>query len=50
MLKESWPRLTGYLFLMASDRVFGPITTTCHVYDVAAQHVISGAMEGINGN
>lgn len=33
-----------------SDRVFGPTTTTRHVYDVAAQHVISGAMEGINGN
>ncbi|KAL8126694.1 hypothetical protein AgCh_013819 [Apium graveolens] len=33
----------------AYDKVFGPTTTTCHVYDVAAQHVISGAMEGING-
>nr|XP_023886010.1 kinesin-like protein KIN-7K, chloroplastic [Quercus suber] len=33
----------------AYDRVFGPTTTTRHVYDVAAQHVISGAMEGING-
>ncbi|KAJ1378136.1 P-loop containing nucleoside triphosphate hydrolase [Sesbania bispinosa] len=32
------------------DRVFGPATTTRHVYDVAAQHVVSGAMEGINGN
>ncbi|XP_054788466.1 kinesin-like protein KIN-7C, mitochondrial [Prosopis cineraria] len=31
------------------DKVFGPATTTRHVYDVAAQHVISGAMEGING-
>lgn len=36
-----------YLFL---DRVFGPTTTTRQVYDVAAQHVVSGAMEGINGN
>ncbi|CAN6440063.1 unnamed protein product [Victoria cruziana] len=36
---------TAYSF----DRVFGPATTTRHVYDVAAQHVISGAMEGING-
>ncbi|XP_031473876.1 kinesin-like protein KIN-7E, chloroplastic isoform X1 [Nymphaea colorata] len=35
----------GYSF----DRVFGPATTTRHVYDVAAQHVINGAMEGING-
>lgn len=35
---------------MLSDRVFGPTTTTRHVYDIAAQHVISGAMEGINGN
>ncbi|XVF36945.1 hypothetical protein REPUB_Repub19eG0102500 [Reevesia pubescens] len=30
------------------DRVFGPATTTRHVYDVAAQHVVSGAMQGIN--
>jgi hypothetical protein len=36
--------------LGAADRVFGPATTTRHVYDVAAQHVVSGAMEGINGN
>ncbi|KAL6527540.1 Kinesin-like protein KIN-7E [Orobanche gracilis] len=36
---------TGYAF----DRVFGPATTTRHVYDVAAHHVVSGAMEGING-
>ncbi|XP_073045805.1 LOW QUALITY PROTEIN: kinesin-like protein KIN-7K, chloroplastic [Primulina eburnea] len=33
----------------AYDRVFGPTTTTRHVYDVAAQHVVSGAMDGING-
>ncbi|KAK8590278.1 hypothetical protein V6N13_089039 [Hibiscus sabdariffa] len=33
----------------AYDRVFGPTTTTRHVYDIAAQHVVSGAMEGING-
>ncbi|XXG60683.1 hypothetical protein AAC387_Pa04g2527 [Persea americana] len=31
------------------DRVFGPATTTRHVYDVAAQHVVRGAMGGING-
>ncbi|KOM48535.1 hypothetical protein LR48_Vigan07g223900 [Vigna angularis] len=31
------------------DKVFGPATTTRHVYDVAAHHVVSGAMEGING-
>ncbi|KAJ0976854.1 hypothetical protein J5N97_012328 [Dioscorea zingiberensis] len=35
----------GYGF----DRVFGPATTTRHVYDIAAQHVVSGAMQGING-
>ncbi|XP_042457212.1 kinesin-like protein KIN-7D, chloroplastic isoform X2 [Zingiber officinale] len=35
--------------LMVRDRVFGPTTTTRHVYDVAAQHVVGGAMEGING-
>ncbi|KAK7285449.1 hypothetical protein RJT34_20222 [Clitoria ternatea] len=33
----------------AYDRVFGPTTTTRQVYDVAAQHVVGGAMEGING-
>ncbi|XVE61288.1 hypothetical protein DITRI_Ditri06bG0027900 [Diplodiscus trichospermus] len=33
----------------AYDRVFGPTTTTRQVYDVAAQHVVNGAMEGING-
>ncbi|XXG87049.1 hypothetical protein AAC387_Pa11g1835 [Persea americana] len=31
------------------DRVFGPATTTRHVYDVAAHHVVSGAMQGISG-
>ncbi|KAK9270558.1 hypothetical protein L1049_026139 [Liquidambar formosana] len=31
------------------DRVFGPATTTRHVYDVAAQQVVSGVMQGING-
>ncbi|CAJ1907718.1 unnamed protein product [Sphenostylis stenocarpa] len=34
---------------LSRDRVFGPTTTTRQVYDVAAQHVVSGAMEGING-
>ncbi|XP_073389488.1 kinesin-like protein KIN-7C, mitochondrial [Physcomitrium patens] len=33
----------------AFDRVFGPATTTRGVYDAAAQHVVSGAMEGVNG-
>ncbi|XP_024012242.1 kinesin-like protein KIN-7L, chloroplastic [Eutrema salsugineum] len=33
----------------AYDRVFGPTTTTRHVYDVAAQHVVNGAMKGTNG-
>ncbi|KAJ6825404.1 kinesin-like protein KIN-7D, chloroplastic isoform X1 [Iris pallida] len=37
------------LLAYAYDRVFGPTTTTRHVYDIAAQQVISGAMEGING-
>ncbi|KAI4998898.1 hypothetical protein ZWY2020_054240 [Hordeum vulgare] len=31
------------------DRVFAPTTTTRQVYDVAAQHVVSDAMEGIYG-
>lgn len=34
---------------LSLDRVFGPTTTTRQVYDVAAQHVVGGAMEGING-
>ncbi|XP_019440803.1 PREDICTED: kinesin-like protein KIN-7K, chloroplastic isoform X2 [Lupinus angustifolius] len=33
----------------AYDHVFGPTTTTRHVYDVAAQDVVSGSMEGVNG-
>ncbi|KAM0912255.1 hypothetical protein ACQ4PT_012945 [Festuca glaucescens] len=33
----------------AYDRVFAPTTTTRQVYDVAAQHVVSGAMDGIFG-
>ncbi|RLM54780.1 kinesin-II 85 kDa subunit-like isoform X1 [Panicum miliaceum] len=33
----------------AYDRVFGPTTTTRHVYDTAALHVVRGAMDGING-
>uniref|UniRef100_A0A0E0L946 Kinesin-like protein n=1 Tax=Oryza punctata TaxID=4537 RepID=A0A0E0L946_ORYPU len=33
----------------AYDRVFGPTTTTRHIYDVVAQYVVSGAMKGING-
>ncbi|XP_009764093.1 kinesin-like protein KIN-7K, chloroplastic isoform X2 [Nicotiana tabacum] len=33
----------------AYDKVFGPTTTTRHVYDIAAQQVVGGAMEGING-
>ncbi|CAN6239265.1 unnamed protein product [Urochloa humidicola] len=37
--------IVGYAY----DRVFAPTTTTRHVYDVAAQHVVSGAMEGVNG-
>ncbi|CAI5516178.1 unnamed protein product [Closterium sp. Naga37s-1] len=33
----------------AYDKVFGPATTTRGVYDVAAQPVVTSAMEGING-
>ncbi|KAG7576909.1 P-loop containing nucleoside triphosphate hydrolase [Arabidopsis thaliana x Arabidopsis arenosa] len=33
----------------AYDRVFGPTTTTRNVYDIAAHHVVNGAMEGVNG-
>nr|KAJ0215073.1 hypothetical protein LSAT_V11C300107210 [Lactuca sativa] len=31
------------------DQVFGSTTTTHHVYDIAPKHVVSSAMEGING-
>lgn len=41
--------ISCYCILPVADKVFGPATTTRHVYDVAAQHVVSGAMEGING-
>lgn len=41
---ENSPSL-GYAY----DRVFGPTTTTRHVYDVAAQHIVSGSMDGVNG-
>lgn len=43
-------RETSHSALAVADRVFGPATTTRHVYDVAAHHVVSGAMQGINGN
>jgi hypothetical protein len=35
--------------LICVDRVFGPLTITDAVYDVAARPVVKGAMEGING-
>ncbi|XP_062184780.1 kinesin-like protein KIN-7E, chloroplastic [Phragmites australis] len=45
MVRNEYSPSIAYAF----DKVFGPATTTRHVYDVAAQHVVSGAMEGING-
>lgn len=44
-MRSEFNAATGYAF----DRVFGPATTTRHVYDAAAQHVVGGAMEGVNG-
>ncbi|KAH9321253.1 hypothetical protein KI387_015892, partial [Taxus chinensis] len=44
-VRNEYNPMTAYAF----DRVFGPATTTRHVYDVAAQHVVGGAMEGVNG-
>ncbi|KAH7287488.1 hypothetical protein KP509_32G058200 [Ceratopteris richardii] len=44
-VRSEFNSATAYAF----DRVFGPATTTRHVYDVAAQHVVAGAMEGVNG-
>uniref|UniRef100_A0A0E0H123 Kinesin motor domain-containing protein n=1 Tax=Oryza nivara TaxID=4536 RepID=A0A0E0H123_ORYNI len=45
MVRNEYNPSIAYAF----DKVFGPATTTRHVYDIAAQHVVSGAMEGING-
>ncbi|XP_066347281.1 kinesin-like protein KIN-7E, chloroplastic isoform X1 [Miscanthus floridulus] len=45
MVRNEYNLSIAYAF----DKVFGPATTTRHVYDVAAQHVVSGAMQGING-
>lgn len=44
-VRSEFNAATAYAF----DRVFGPATTTRHVYDAAAQHVVAGAMEGVNG-
>lgn len=45
LVRNEYNPIIAYAF----DKVFGPATTTRHVYDVAAQHVVSGAMQGING-
>ncbi|KAJ1271064.1 hypothetical protein BS78_06G100400 [Paspalum vaginatum] len=45
MVRNEYNPSIAYAF----DKVFGPATTTRHVYDVTAQHVVSGAMQGING-
>ncbi|CAN6275714.1 unnamed protein product [Urochloa humidicola] len=45
MVRNEYNLSIAYAF----DKVFGPATTTRHVYDVTAQHVVSGAMQGING-
>lgn len=42
-------QLTVLILGVIVDKVFGPATTTRRVYDVAAQSVICGSMEGING-
>ncbi|KAJ7551194.1 hypothetical protein O6H91_06G004200 [Diphasiastrum complanatum] len=44
-VRSEYHTATAYAY----DRVFGPATTTRGVYDVAAQHVVGGAMEGVNG-
>ncbi|KAL2652994.1 hypothetical protein R1flu_021122 [Riccia fluitans] len=44
-VRSEYNASTAYAF----DRVFGPATTTRGVYDIAAQHVVGGAMEGVNG-
>ncbi|KAM0923546.1 hypothetical protein ACQ4PT_005464 [Festuca glaucescens] len=45
MVRNEYNPSIAYAF----DKVFGPATTTRRVYDIASQHVVSGAMEGING-
>lgn len=45
MVRNEYNLSIAYAF----DKVFGPATTTRHVYDIAAQHIVSGAMQGING-
>lgn len=37
------------LFLLKTDKVFGPATTTRAVYDKAAQPIVNDAMDGMNG-
>lgn len=37
------------MFLISSDKVFGPETSTPDVYDVAAKPVVKAAMDGITG-
>lgn len=44
-----FPYFLVVLCVCGADKVFGPATTTRRVYDVAAQHVVNGAMQGING-
>ncbi|KAL2469337.1 Kinesin motor family protein [Forsythia ovata] len=45
IVRNDYNPMTAYAF----DRVFGPDTITEEVYEVAAQPVVKGAMEGING-
>uniref|UniRef100_A0A0D9WN28 Kinesin-like protein n=1 Tax=Leersia perrieri TaxID=77586 RepID=A0A0D9WN28_9ORYZ len=47
-LRTAKPRC-GASTIPILDRVFGPTTATCHIYDDVAQYVVSGAMKGING-
>nr|AMS24221.1 kinesin 7-Id protein [Marsilea vestita] len=45
IVRSEYNPSTAYAF----DKVFGPATTTRSVYDVAAKHVVQGALDGING-
>jgi len=45
LVRNEYNSSTAYAF----DRVFGPVTTTKGVYDVAARNVVRSAMEGVNG-
>ncbi|GKC29583.1 hypothetical protein Tco_1036877, partial [Tanacetum coccineum] len=43
------PPIHAQIARLEATIMFMPATTTLHVYDVAAHHVVNGVMEGVNG-